>query len=64
MKIQLTEMEWDTSNSNLPEKFVLDLSTIGLDDVTEENSCEIADHVSELHGSECLLSFQYTTIQR
>lgn len=64
MKILCTDIEWDTDgdervSATLPKEFVVDLDLIGLTDITEENSTEVADYLSDQFGF-CVSSFQYT----
>ena len=64
MKINCT-LEWDEDDNkagNLPEEVEVDLSTLNLLDVTEENSSDIAEYISAKFGGACLLSFDYQVV--
>lgn len=66
MKIKCIDIEWDTDHDkevfdSLPQEVEVDLDELGLEDVTEDNSSEIADHLSDRFGF-CLWSFNYQTI--
>lgn len=64
MKIKVTEIEYDIdetdrdSVADLPAEMVLDLEHLGIDDVTEDNSSEIADAISDRTGF-CVRTFYY-----
>lgn len=66
MKIVTTEIDWDTDNDqeafdSLPQEVELDLAELDLVDVTEDNSSDIADHLSDMFGF-CINSFHYRTL--
>lgn len=72
MKIKVIDIEWDTDGDEevlaaLPTEIVVDFADIDWldgtpDDVTEDNSSDIADYLSDQYGF-CVNSFDYQTIQ-
>lgn len=69
MKINCIDIEWDTDGdeeilATLPTEVIVDLNEIeGFEDedVTEENSSDIADYLSDEYGF-CIFSFNYQTL--
>ena len=58
MIITCTDLEWGVGTKNPPETIDVDLSELSIEDVTEANSSEIAEHIADQTG-EHLISFQY-----
>lgn len=71
MQIKVIDIDWDTDGDEevlaaLPTEIVVDFADIdwldGIpDDVTEENSNDIADYLSDQYGF-CVNSFDYKTL--
>jgi hypothetical protein len=71
MKIKVIDIEWDTDGDEevlaaLPTEIVVDFADIDWldgtpDDVTEENSNDIADYLSDQYGF-CVNGFDYQTL--
>lgn len=62
IEYDLDEEDGDQAELSLPNEMIIDLGEFSLDDVTEDNSTEIADKISEKTGF-CVLNFDYITIE-
>ena len=65
MKIEINEIEWDEGHDHLalPEKIILNLRDLHLEDVTEENSSFLANWIAEKYGWG-IETFQYKTLDK
>lgn len=54
------EVKWAAPNDELPQFVIVNIGDLELDEVTEENSSLIADHIAEMYDSE-VESFDYKT---
>ena len=74
MNVIECEVEWDAEPEvlkTLPEKVLVDLQAVAWTDetgelhgvdITEDNSSDVADYISDLYG-QCVLSFNYRVIR-
>ena len=73
MNVIECEVEWDAEPEvlkTLPDKVLVDLQAVAWTDesgeheieITEANSSDVADYISDLYG-QCVLSFNYRVIR-